>query len=903
MAALRRPGQLLGAALVGLVLAAAACGPGSDGGGGPSDAADIRLRFDIPEDDRDVPVSTFDVRKETSAPDGDGGRADLGGDVPAVCQPGRRECPFLAPCTTNGDCISGWCVATFAGKVCSTDCIEDCGVEGWSCEQNPATLPDVTYICVQLNAEVCRPCKQHSDCQSPFSGQGNRCLAFGPDGAFCGVACSDAAPCPRGYTCVQLRVDEEETRQCVADDGVCKCTAAFWGAATYCYVDNQYGTCYGDIRCERDGFTPCSAPVPAYEQCNNRDDDCDGLTDEVADLGTESCGLGVCTHTIESCVAGFPQICDPMQGASFERCNGLDDDCDGLTDEDWPDKFGPCDGEDADRCQRGRLVCSSNGQTLICEGDQPETLEECNGLDDDCDGLTDEAEDLGSTTCGLGICAHEVSLCVDGEWVDCDPFEGAQPTDDPDPLRVDTNCDGIDGDEARAVFVDAFNGGDGNEGTKTQPLRSLQAGIDRARARGKPHVYVSVGTYQPITLADGVSVYGGYNAAEAWRRDPSNTVTITGGTKAVIGFDISQPTVLDTLTIVGTGNGQPGGSSYGVFLVRSGGVRLVACQISAGDGGNGVAGTNGSNGSNGDSGNMGGSGCEDGGCVIFAICSSCSRPPGGSGGQRVCTSADGSVDVGGGNGGAGGESESAGLAGASGRGPSPGAGGAGGARAKTNGQPGGPGNPGANGTAGAAGAVFGALSEAGYGAANGGNGQPGGHGGGGGGGGSGGGDGCEFFSGSWCQTYGSGGGGGGAGGCGATAGFGGGGGGGSFGVFLWGSSATIQGGTVATARGGQGGAGGAGGIGGQGGRSGQGGPHGDDDNQGDGAPGGTGGAGGDGGHGGGGGGGPSIGVICGGGARPTFTQVEWRIGTPGSGGVSPGASGARGETANYFGCF
>lgn len=49
--------------------------------------------------------------------------------------------------------------------------------------------------------------------------------------------------------------------------------------------------------------------------------------------GETTCGEGVCRRAAIACVAGAPQSCQPGL-PSTETCNGLDDDCDGATDED-----------------------------------------------------------------------------------------------------------------------------------------------------------------------------------------------------------------------------------------------------------------------------------------------------------------------------------------------------------------------------------------------------------------------------------------------------------------------------------------------------------------------------------------------------------------------------------------
>jgi hypothetical protein len=81
-------------------------------------------------------------------------------------------------------------------------------------------------------------------------------------------------------------------------------------------------------------------------------------------------------------------------------CDGRDNDCDGLTDEGFTPSSITC-GVGA--CQRNGWTACVNGQVLPanCTPGQPGT-EVCNGLDDDCDGLTDE--DLGVASCGIGEC-------------------------------------------------------------------------------------------------------------------------------------------------------------------------------------------------------------------------------------------------------------------------------------------------------------------------------------------------------------------------------------------------------------------------------------------------------------------------------------------------------------------
>jgi hypothetical protein len=74
----------------------------------------------------------------------------------------------------------------------------------------------------------------------------------------------------------------------------------------------------------------------------------------------------------------------------------------------------------------------------------------CNGIDDDCDGLIDEDYATTTTTCGLGECAGNTGQleCQNGTEVDtCDPFAGSSP-EGPfgDPTCSDTLDNDCDGD-------------------------------------------------------------------------------------------------------------------------------------------------------------------------------------------------------------------------------------------------------------------------------------------------------------------------------------------------------------------------------------------------------------------------------------------------------------------------
>ncbi len=167
----------------------------------------------------------------------------------------------------------------------------------------------------------------------------------------------------------------------------------------------------------------------ALEVCDGVDNDCNGSVDD--EIGLLACGKGQCFHVIDACANGQTQWCDPYEGASAEICDGVDNDCDGILDED----------QGTSSCGLGQCLHTEpncvNGESQVCDPLFGEGVEDCDGIDNDCDGQVDE--ELGQLECGEGICHHSVSVCSGGVPGQCDPFQGAM-------LEVcdglDNNCDG-----------------------------------------------------------------------------------------------------------------------------------------------------------------------------------------------------------------------------------------------------------------------------------------------------------------------------------------------------------------------------------------------------------------------------------------------------------------------------
>ena len=162
------------------------------------------------------------------------------------------------------------------------------------------------------------------------------------------------------------------------------------------------------------------------ETCDGTDEDCDGVVDN--DLPTVSCGIGACSRLVSTCANGTRQECTPGDPVA-EVCNGLDDDCNSEID----DNIAPT------TCGVGECAVTISscveGMEQACVPAQA-TAERCDEKDNDCDGEIDE--ELPPQVCGEGACARTVPSCVNGAAPDCVP--GAPSTELCD--GEDNNCDG-----------------------------------------------------------------------------------------------------------------------------------------------------------------------------------------------------------------------------------------------------------------------------------------------------------------------------------------------------------------------------------------------------------------------------------------------------------------------------
>jgi hypothetical protein len=372
-------------------------------------------------------------------------------ELPPSCD--APDAAFLCPCQSDDDCADGYCVPTSDGQVCSKLCVSGCDAPGWVCA--PFVGQDATVdLCQWANPLLCQPCAQDNDCRVAGQANGAVCVPSGSNGSFCGVACDVGAPCPAGYQCVAVDLGNgSSVDQCLPQEGECACSAASveGGSATPCYVQNPQGTCFGLRRCGPDGLSACDAATPAAEACNGQDDDCDGVTDE---------GLSLAPCTIENRFGACPgqpacedgvEVCHGTAPAE-EECNGADEDCDGLTDEGFPDTDG--DGQpdciDPDDDDDGVL---DDGDGSGVEGDSPCPAGQATGCDDNCqfvknlDQADFDADGLGDACdCDADNDQHQSATCGGTDCDDAAPEVNPGVAEGSASALDCTWCNGLDDD-------------------------------------------------------------------------------------------------------------------------------------------------------------------------------------------------------------------------------------------------------------------------------------------------------------------------------------------------------------------------------------------------------------------------------------------------------------------------
>ncbi|MBL8921931.1 MAG: hypothetical protein JNJ54_23985 [Myxococcaceae bacterium] len=221
-----------------------------------------------------------------------------------------------------------------------------------------------------------------------------------------------------------------------------------------------------------------------------------------------------------------------------ELCNGLDDNCDGRVDETFPGMGAACTTTQPGVCAAGTRGCTLGAE--VCNATAMPSAERCNGLDDDCNGRTDETFDLTTDSAHCGLCGRACaggtvcrqSTCVESRCDDGVDNDSNGRADCDDEVCFGVDCDTRVAPASRCGFAPFLpdagdDGGVADAGLSDGGLvdgGAPDAGLDGGPVDGG---YVR-GCFRPETVCDDGIDNDGDGVADCGDSDCDNRTCYSG---------------------------------------------------------------------------------------------------------------------------------------------------------------------------------------------------------------------------------------------------------------------------------------------------------------------------------------------------------------------------------------